>query len=46
MQEFLIGDTMTVTWINSGVTPTDINYAVFDGGNPEVLVDAATNEYY
>lgn len=42
MQEFLIGDTMTVTWINSGVIPTDINYAVFDGGNPEVLVDSAT----
>ncbi len=42
MDEFLIGDTMTVTWINSDVTPTDIHCAVFDGANPETLVDSIT----
>lgn len=42
MDEFLIGDTMTVTWINSGVTPSSIRYSVFDGANPESSVDSAT----
>lgn len=42
MDEFLIGDTMTVTWINSDVTPADIHCAVFDGENPETIVDSAT----
>lgn len=35
-----INDTIKVTWINSGVTPTDIYCAVFTGS--ETLIDSAT----
>lgn len=39
-KQFLIGDTFAVSWINSGITPTAIHYAVYNGS--ETLVDSAT----
>lgn len=40
MNRQLIGDTIKITWINSGVTPTDINSAIYDGAG--TLVHSAT----
>ncbi len=40
IKETLIGDTIKVTWVDSGVTPTDIFAALYDGS--EVLVNSLT----
>lgn len=39
-RRFVIGDTVRVTWINSGVTPSAISAAMYDG--TETLVSSAT----
>lgn len=36
----LFGDTVQVTWIDSGISPSSIICAVYDGG--EVLVDSGS----
>lgn len=36
----LIGDTIEVSWVNSGVTPTDLYAAIYNGS--ETAVDSAT----
>lgn len=36
----LIGDTLQVTWVNSGFTPTSIHTAIYDGS--ETLVNSLT----
>lgn len=38
--DFLIGDTIKVSWVNSGITPTTLVYAVYTGS--ETLVDSAS----
>jgi len=38
MKQHLIGDTIKVTWINSGVTPTSLICTVYTGS--ETLVDS------
>lgn len=38
-KQFLIGDTVEVSWINSGITPSAIHYAAYNGS--ETLVDSA-----
>lgn len=38
--KFLIGDTIQVTWVDSGTTPSAIHFAVYNGS--ETLVDSAT----
>lgn len=40
IKEELIGNTIKVTWINSGITPSDIFCAVYTGS--ETMVDSAT----
>lgn len=40
LQEFIIGDTMFVSWISSGQVASDIHFAVFNGS--EDLVDSET----
>lgn len=40
MKEFLCGDTIKVTWINSGVTPSDVRATIYNGS--ETAVDSAT----
>jgi len=40
MKRHLIGDTIQVTMVNSGVTPSTINCAVYDGS--ETLVDSGS----
>ena len=36
----LIGDTIAITWVNSGVTPTAIGAAIYNGS--ETLVSSAS----
>jgi len=38
IKKYLIGDTIQLTWVNSGITPSDIVASVRDGN--EVLVDS------
>jgi hypothetical protein len=38
--KYLIGDTMQVTWIDSGTTPSSLHFAVYNGS--ETLVDSAS----
>jgi len=40
IKEYLVGNTIQATWVNSGVTPTAIHVAIYDGD--ETLVDSAT----
>lgn len=40
IKRFLIGDTVEVSWINSGITPSAIHYAAYNGS--ETLVDSAS----
>jgi hypothetical protein len=40
VKDFLCGNTIQVSWINSGVTPTDVYAACFTGS--ETVVDSAT----
>jgi len=40
MKRFVIGDTIKITWINSGVTPDSLIFSVYDG--QESLVGSGT----
>ena len=40
MKDYLIGDTVKMTWINSGVTPDSLIYSMFNGD--ETLVASGT----
>lgn len=40
IKKFLIGDTVEISWINSGITPSAINAAVYTGS--ETIVDSAS----
>lgn len=40
MRQVLIGDTVRITWISSGVSAEPINAAVYDGD--EILVDSGS----
>lgn len=40
MKNFLIGDTIKFTWVSSGVVPSSIYAAIFDGN--ESLVNSAS----
>ncbi len=40
IKETLIGDTVKIAWVNSGVTPTDVHAALFNGS--ETLVNSLT----
>lgn len=39
IRQFLIGDTIEISWVNSGITPSVIVAAVYNGS--EALVDSA-----
>ena len=40
IKQTLIGDTFKVSWVDSGVTPTDVHASLFDKN--ELLVDSVT----
>lgn len=40
VRQFLVGDTMKISWINSGITPTAISARIYNGD--ETVVDSAT----
>jgi len=40
MKKHLIGDTIQITWVNSGITPSDLYCATYTGS--ETLVDSGT----
>ncbi len=40
IQKKLVGDTIEISWVSSGVSPSDIYCAVYNGS--ETLVDSAT----
>jgi len=40
MIKALVGDTFQVTWVNSGVTPTSLVAAVYNGS--ETMIDSGT----
>jgi len=40
IKRYLIGDTIQLTWVNSGVIPSNLNCAIYDGS--ESLVDSGS----
>ena len=40
MKRFIVGDTVKITWVNSGVTPDSLTFAVYDG--TETLVGSGS----
>ena len=40
IEEFIIGDTIELSWVSSGSSPSDIYAAVYDGD--ETMVDSMT----
>ncbi len=49
-KKFLIGDTLKVSWINSGNTPTPIFAAIYNGSDTLVnsisMTDSGNGHYY
>jgi len=49
-EKFLIGDTVKLTWINSGVTPTDIRATLYTGSetviNSTTMTSSGDGHYY
>ncbi len=50
LKEYLIGDTIRFTWINSGVTPTSITMAIFTGSETVIsslsMTSSGDGHYY
>ena len=50
LQEFLIGDTLKSTWVNSGASPSDIRSSVFNGEETSVgsatMTSSGNGHYY
>ena len=50
MKRFIVGDTVKITWINSGVAPDTIKYAVYDGAetliNSGSMVSSGNGHYF
>jgi len=50
MKKFLIGNTLKVTWVNSGVTPSAISAAIYNGSdtlvNSVAMTSSGNGHYY
>ena len=48
--EFLVGNTIMVTWINSGQTPSEIGWTMYDGNesvvNTNAHISSGNGHYY
>lgn len=50
MKEFLVGDTIKLTWVSSDAAPSSIHYAVYDGSetlvDSDAMVSSGSGHYY
>lgn len=50
MKNYLVGDTLKATWVDSGVTPTAISHALYDGAetlvNSVSMTNSGNGHYY
>ena len=50
LKRFVIGDTIRITWINSGVIPSSINTLVYNGSESLIdsgaMVDSGNGHYF
>lgn len=50
MKEFQLGETMKITWVNSGVTPETLIASIFDGNETLIfsgdMVSSGNGHYY
>ena len=50
MKEFLIGDTIKATWINSGASPTAVDHTLYSGSETAVstvtLTDSGNGHFW
>ena len=50
IKEFLVGDTLKVTWVSSGTSPSQANHAIYNGAevlvNSETMTDSGDGHWY